>query len=263
MKANEKALIQKDIQEIVKAKRVLLPAIIIPVIFAVITPITILIIAHFVKNDPAAYEKMGPILKKMPEYKQYDPSQMIIKMMLDFMFPGYFIMIPIMCSGVIGASSFVGEREHKTMESLLYTPINMEQLLRCKILGVFIPTYILTVISFIFMAVIFNVGGIIYFDKIIFPDSKWILILLWVTPIISFLSLTFTAIVSAKSKSFQEAQQFSGILIIPVAMLIVVQMAGALMFSNLLVFIAGLLLLVLDFILLRKVSEKFIPEELV
>jgi ABC-type Na+ efflux pump permease subunit len=49
-----------------------------------------------------------------------------------------------MCSGVIGASSFVGEKEHKTMESLLYTPISMERLLRAKILGVFVPSYIIT-----------------------------------------------------------------------------------------------------------------------
>ncbi len=82
------------------------------------------------------------------------------------MFPSYFLIIPIMCSGVIGASSFVGEKEHKTLESLLYTPISMEQLLRAKILGVFVPSYIVTLISFIVFGIIFNVGGFIYLENL-------------------------------------------------------------------------------------------------
>jgi ABC-type Na+ efflux pump, permease component len=94
------------------------------------------------------FTKMAPLLKKLPfEYTTYTPAQLLIKVTINFMFPSYFLIIPIMCSGVIGASSFVGEKEHKTLESLLYTPISMEQLLRAKILGVFVPSYIVSNLS--------------------------------------------------------------------------------------------------------------------
>lgn len=264
MQINEKALIKKDIQEIVKAKRVLIPSIIIPIIFTIVVPVVMLIIAYFIDKDPTSTLKIEQIMSKLPsEYQSYTPSQVVLKLMLDCMFPGYFLLIPIMCSSVIGASSFVSEREHKTMETLLYTPIKIEKILKCKILGIFVPTYILTIISFFSFGIIMNIGGAIFFGKLIFPDLKWIVLLLWVGPNVSFLSLTFSSIVSAKSKSFQEAQQLSGILIIPIVVLIIVQMIGAIMVNTVIVFIFGALLLGLDLLLIKKVAQKFNSEELV
>jgi ABC-type Na+ efflux pump permease subunit len=264
MNRNEKALIYKDINEITSSKQVIIPMTIVPIILTVIIPLGILIGANYIGNDSSMITKLAPLIKKLPlEYTKYTPAQLLIKIMLNFMFPSYFLIIPIMCSGVIGASSFVGEKEHKTLESLLYTPISMEQLLRAKILGVFVPSYIITLISFIIFGIIFNVGGFIYFGGLIFPDIKWLIIILWISPAINLLSLIFTVMVSAKSETFQEAQQVSGLLVIPVILVLVGQMTGILLISNLVMFIAGAVLLILDYILIKKISSKFIPEKLI
>lgn len=264
MNRNEKALIYKDINEITSSKQVIIPMTIVPIILTVIIPLAILIGANYIGNDSSMITKLAPLIKKLPsEYTKYTPAQLLIKIMLNFMFPSYFLIIPIMCSGVIGASSFVGEKEHKTLESLLYTPISMEQLLRAKILGVFVPSYIITLISFIIFGIIFNVGGFIYFGGLIFPDIKWLIIILWISPAINLLSLIFTVMVSAKSETFQEAQQVSGLLVIPVILVLVGQMTGVLLISNLVMFIAGAVLLILDYILIKKISSKFVPEKLI
>lgn len=264
MNRNEKTLIYKDINEITSSKRVIMPMTIVPVILIVIMPLAILIGASFIGNDSSMFTKMAPLLKKLPsEYAAYTPAQLLIKVAINFMFPSYFLIIPIMCSGVIGASSFVGEKEHKTLETLLYTPISMEQLLRAKILGVFVPSYIVTLISFIAFGIVFNVGGFIYFGGLIFPDIKWLIIILWISPAINLLSLIFTVMVSAKSETFQEAQQVSGLLVIPVVLVLVGQMTGVLLLSNLVMLIAGGALLILDYILIKRISSKFIPEKLI
>lgn len=264
MNRNEKALIYKDINEITSSKRVIMPMTIVPIVLIAIIPIAILIAASFIVKDSSMLTKMAPLIKKLPpEYMVYTPAQLLIKITLNFMFPSYFLIIPIMCSGVIGASSFVGEKEHKTMESLLYTPISMEQLLRAKILGVFVPSYMVTLISFIVFGIIFNVGGFIYFGGLIFPDIKWLIIILWISPAINLLSLIFTVMVSAKSETFQEAQQVSGILVIPVILILVGQMTGVLLLSNLVMFIGGSVLFILDYILIKRFSSKFIPEKLI
>lgn len=263
MNRNEKALIYKDINEITSSRRVIMPMTIVPIILIVIIPLAILIGASFIGNDSSMFTKMAPLLKKLPfEYTTYTPDQLLIKVTINFMFPSYFLIIPIMCSGVIGASSFVGEKEHKTLESLLYTPISMEQLLRAKILGVFVPSYMVTLISFIVFGIIFNVGGFIYFGGLIFPDIKWLIIILWISPAINLLSLIFTVMVSSKSETFQEAQQVSGLLVIPVILVLVSQMTGVLLLSNLVMFIGGGVLLILDYILIKRISAKFIPEKL-
>lgn len=264
MNRNEKALINKDIHEITGSKQVIIPMVTVPLILIVIMPLALLIGAYFVKYDSSMLTKMAPLLKRLPyEYKTYNPSQLLIKVALDLMFPPYFLIIPIMCSSVIGASSFVGEREHKTMESLLYTPISMEQLLRAKILGVFVPSFIITLISFVAFGIIANVGGLIYFGKLIFPDIKWLIVILWLSPAINLLSLTFTVMVSAKSETFQEAQQVSGIIVIPVILILVGQITGVILISNLVMLIAGGVLFIIDYALIKKISSKFIPEKLI
>lgn len=264
MSGNEKALIYKDINEITSSRRVIMPMTIVPIILVVVIPIAILIGAKYVGNDSSMFTKIAPLIKKLPhEYTVYTPAQLLIKIAVNFMFPSYFLIIPIMCSGVIGASSFVGEKEHKTLESLLYTPISMEQLLRAKILGVFVPSYIVTLVSFIVFGIIFNIGGFIYFGGLIFPDIKWIITIFWICPAINLLSLVFTVMVSAKSETFQEAQQVSGLLVLPVILILVGQMTGVLLISKVVMLIGGGILFILDYVLIKRISSKFIPEKLI
>ncbi|QAA32436.1 ABC transporter permease subunit [Clostridium manihotivorum] len=264
MNRSEKTLIYKDINEITSSKQVILPMTIVPIIMIVLIPIAILIGAKYAGSDASLLTKLGPLLKKLPaEYASYSPAQLLIKVTINFMFPSYFLIIPIMCSGVLGASSFVGEKEHKTLETLLYTPISMEQLLKAKILGVFIPSYIVTLISFILLGIIFNIGGYIYFGSLIFPNIQWLLIIFWITPAVNLLSLTFTVMVSAKSQTFQEAQQVSGLLVLPVALLIVGQMTGMLLLNNLIMFLGGGAILIIDYTLIKRISAKFTAEKLV
>lgn len=264
MNRSEKALIYKDFNEITSSKQVILPMTIVPILLTVIIPLALLIGASFIGNDSNMLRQFGPLIKKLPsEYASYNSAQLLIKIVINYMFPSYFLIIPIMCSGIIGASSFVGEKEHKTLETLLYTPISMEQLLRAKILGVFIPSYIITLFSFIAFGIVVNIGGFIHFGGLIFPDIKWLIIILWISPAINLLSLIFTVMVSAKSKTFQEAQQVSGLLVLPVVLILVGQITGVLILSNLVMFIAGMVLLILDYILIKKISSKFIPEKLI
>lgn len=264
MNRSEKALIYKDLNEITSSKQVILPMTIVPIVLTVIIPLAILISAGFVGKDSNMIRELEPLIKKLPsEYAAYNSAELLIKIVINYMCPSYFLIIPIMCSGVMGASSFVGEKEHKTLETLLYTPISMEQLLRAKILGVFIPSYVITLISFVIFGIIVNIGGFIYFGGLIFPDIKWLIIILWISPAINLLSLIFTVMVSAKSKTFQEAQQVSGLLVIPVILVLVGQMTGVLILSNLIMFIAGIVIFVFDYVLIKRVSSKFIPEKLV
>jgi ABC-type Na+ efflux pump permease subunit len=264
MNRSEKALINKDFNEITSSKQVIVPMTIVPIILTVIIPLGLLIGANFIGNDSNMIRQFGPLIKKLPpEYAAYNPAQLLIKIVINYMFPSYFLIIPIMCSGVIGASSFVGEKEHKTLETLLYTPISMEQLLRAKILGVFIPSYIITLFSFVIFGILINIGGFIHFSRVIFPDVKWLIIIFWISPAINLLSLILTVMVSAKSKTFQEAQQVSGLLVLPVILILVGQMTGVLMLSTLIMFIAGAVLFILDYILIKRISSKFIPEKLI
>lgn len=145
---------------------------IVPIVLTVLIPLALLIGVSFIGNNSNIIRQFGPLIKKLPsEYAAYNPAQLIIKIVINYMFPSYFLIIPIMCSGIIGASSFVGEKEHN--------------------------------------------------------------------------------------------QQISGLLVLPIILILVGQMTGVLMLSNLVMFIAGIVLLILDYIFIKRISTKFIPEKLI
>ena len=261
---SEMALIKKDLNEITSSKMVALPMAIVPIVLTVLIPLALIIGVKYIENSSDVLSGLGNLVNKLPsEYATYSPAQFVVKIAVNYLFPSYFLIIPIMCSGVIGASSFVGEKEHKTMETLLYTPISMEQLLKAKILGVFIPSYVITLISFLAFGTIINIGGFMYFRGLIFPDIKWLIIILLISPAINLLSLTFTVMVSAKAKTFQEAQQVSGILVLPVILILEGQITGVIMLNNFIMVTAGAVLLILDYILIKRISSTFIPEKLI
>ncbi len=49
-------------------------------------------------------------------------NQMMIVLILGYMFAPMFLIMPLMIASIIGADSIVGEKERKTLEALLYTP---------------------------------------------------------------------------------------------------------------------------------------------
>lgn len=57
MKSNEKALIYKDINELVSSKRVILPMTIVPIILTIIVPLGILIGANLLEVTQAPLQK--------------------------------------------------------------------------------------------------------------------------------------------------------------------------------------------------------------
>lgn len=264
MNKSEKALIIKDIKETTSSKQIVLPMVIVPLMMSVLLPSIMIVVSLFAGSSQDALKDLEPLLKNLPiNYTKYTTGQLVIYTAVNYMFPSFFLIIPIMASGILGASSFVGEKEHKTMETLLYTPISMERLLRAKIVGVFVPAYIVTLLSFVAFGVVINIGGILNFGHLIFPNIKWMIIIFWLAPSVTMLSLTFTVIVSAKSSTFQEAQQVSGILVIPVVLLLVGQLTGLFLLNNVIAVAIGAVLFIIDFILIRQISQKFVAEKLI
>ena len=65
--------------------------------------------------------------------------------------PLYFLIIPIMAATVMSATSFVGEKEKQTLETLLYCPLSLKQIFRAKVLASFLLSMLVSGISFVAM----------------------------------------------------------------------------------------------------------------
>lgn len=261
MKPAQKAMMYKDLKEVAGSKQMLIPMLVVPLMFVLIIPIAILATAG---AESADLNDFGPIMDLIGTAESFEnDAQLLIHLALNYMFPPFFLLIPIMISSILGASSFVGEKERKTLETLLYAPISVRELFSAKVLATFVPAYAITVLSFAVFGIVVNIGGWPYFGEIIFPNIKWMITILWISPALAMLGIIFMVIVSAKAKTFQEAQQMSALIIVPVIALVVGQSAGLFLVSEAVLVIAGGAIVLLDLLLLKIAAKKFTPEQLI
>jgi ABC-type Na+ efflux pump permease subunit len=173
------------------------------------------------------------------------PTQVMIYIMAMYFFSPFFLIIPIMASSVTGADSFAGEKERKTIEALLATPISDTEMLLGKVLVSFIPAMVITLVSFFVYAIIVDVTTFSLFGSLLLPNLVWIIMILGVAPTLALCSVGLTVIISSKVKGFKEAQQISVVLLLPVLGIVFAQISGLMILGpEMLAALIGILALV-------------------
>ncbi|WP_102262986.1 ABC transporter permease subunit [Mesobacillus jeotgali] len=253
----------KDIRGITSSVQVWLGLILLPLIFSVIFPLALILL---VKNLPVSSPdlidlvnkvvhglkdtKSGETIESLPSIKHQ-----IIFVTVNYLLGSIFLLIPTINAMMISLHSFVGEKEKRTMETLLFSPITVKELFIGKVLAAFIPSIIITWVSFflfgfITVSLTYNMYG--YF---IFPNANWLILMFWVTPMITIFTILVNVFVSARAKGFQEAQQLGGILILPIMALFIGQATGFLVIKPILLAVLGVTILILNLFLLKIMTK--------
>ena len=174
-----------------------------------------------------------------------------------------FVLIPVMISSIISANSVVGEKEKHTLETLLYAPVSMGRMFWGKVLAAFVPAIIITYASVAIYGCVVNFGTQSLFGEVIFPTSNWYVFLFVLTPAFSLLATILMVFVSAKAKTFQSAQQWSVIIILPVIGLMMAQTTGILFLSQEMLALVGVCVIALDLVLVFKGLGRFTRQKLI
>ncbi|MEM0124415.1 MAG: ABC transporter permease subunit, partial [Candidatus Micrarchaeaceae archaeon] len=173
-----------------------------------------------------------------------------------------FLTLPIITASVIAADSFAGEKERKTAEALLTTPLSNFELMLGKILASFIPTVLLTFAIFAIYGITTNYLSYSAFHTTILPTAPW-LMMIALTPFLAMAAIGVVVLISAHVKGVKEAQQISTLLILPLLVMPFMAIFG---FAELTVsFIAGLIIAVgiIDAFVIYVGVKKFERENLV
>jgi len=231
-----KAIATKDLLEVRQNKAAWLPMIIVPVLFVIIMPLAMILIPSQMGGDALNDSDLATFLQNMPAAMQQqlaglDEMQTTIVVMLGFFFAPMFLMFPLMFSTIIAAESFAGERERKTMESLLYTPTTDQQLFIGKVTAGLIPAIVISVGSFLLYTVVLNAAAWHIFERIWFPLPSWYPLIFWITPALALIGVSFTVLISSKTQTFMGAYQSSAALVIVVLALLFGQISGVVYLS--------------------------------
>ncbi|XES76304.1 MAG: ABC transporter permease subunit [Candidatus Bathyarchaeia archaeon] len=225
---------KKDWLEIKRNNQVLLPILLVPLIFSVVLPSIVLLISNTssLGSSQNSMQDFLPLIANLPSDVQaqlanFTPDQIMVYIMSVYFFAPFFLIIPIMASSVMGSDSFAGEKERKTIEALLATPLTDGELLMGKILVSLIPALAVTFVSFAVYAVIIDVATFSMFGgMLLIPNLVWLIMIFGVTPTLALCSIGLTVIISARVKGFKEAQQISVVLLLPILGLVFGQVSG-------------------------------------
>jgi len=234
------AIAKKDWLEVRQNRFAWMPMLILPILISIVLPLVTTVGLPLLNVNAQASLLADPdiadFLKLMPESMQQfifdeNPVSGMITIVLGYMMAPFFLIMPLMVSTIIAAESFAGERERKTVEALLYLPVSDFELFLGKAAAAAIPALGLTWASFILYALIVNIMPYAYFQRIWFPLPTWWPLVLWITPGLVLLGISFTMLISARVKSFMGVYQMSSILVIGVVALFVGQVTGVLYLS--------------------------------
>lgn len=258
------AIACKDLKEVRQNKVAWGPAIAIPLIFAILMPILFSVLPQVMPVEDIQRElgDMETLMKNLPPSMQtifegLKLEQMFVLYMTAFMLAPLFLIMPLMFSSVVGADSFVGERERKTMEALLYSPATDMELFLGKVLAAVIPAIALSWLTYLVYIIVVNVASYGLFQRIWFPLPTWWPLMFWLTPAFALLGIAATVLVSSRVKTFMEAYQLSGSLVVLVLALVVGQATGVLFLGVGTVMIVGTIIWIVDGILIYLSVRNF------
>ena len=251
------AIARKDLKEVRQNKVAWGPALALPVIFAVVMPLLFTLAPRFIPVEDVERElgDINTLLEKLPPtvsaiFSGLELEQMFVIYMTSFMLAPLFLIMPLMFSSVVGADSFVGERERKTLEGLLYTPTTDVELFLGKVLAAVIPAISLSWLTYLIYIIVVNVASYGLFERIWFPLPMWWPMMFWLTPAFALLGISATVLISSRVKTFMEAYQLTGSLVVLVLALVIGQVTGVLFLGVGTVLLLGTVLWVIDAVLL-------------
>ncbi len=153
-----------------------------------------------------------------------------------------FLLIPITGAMALAAHAIIGEKQARTLEPLLATPLTTTELLMAKVLGALTPTLAIS-----------TAGVLVYFTGIALLAEPGVLrammtlrtwlLLVFIGPAAALVSLQAALVISSRVNDARTAQQFGVLIIIPLTAVLVAQFTGALWLSATMLALAGVSLL--------------------
>jgi ABC-2 type transport system permease protein len=264
------AIARKDLMEVRQNKAAWGPAIALPLIFALVMPVLFIVLPQVMPAEDIAREMgdMQVLLDNLPPammaiFDGKSLEQMFVIYMAGFMFAPMLLILPLMFSSVVGSDSFVGERERKTLEALLYSPASDMELFLGKVLAAVLPAIALSWLTHALYIVVVNVASWPLFGAVWFPLAAWWPMMFWLTPALAVLGISATVLISSRVRTFMEAYQMSGSLVIFVLALVLGQVSGVLILGFWTVMLVGLMVWMVDAALIYIAVSNFKRSSLV
>ncbi len=181
-------------------------------------------------------------MQAIPDFIGLTPGEVVQTLVLR-QFLLMYLMLPLIIPVAIATYSIIGEKELRSLEPLLATPIKTMELFMGKSIAAVAPAMLATWFAY---AVFFSGARLVVSDRVYanLRNPMWLLAMLVLAPLLSLLAVSLGIIISSRVNDTRAAQQIAGLLVIPIVLLSVGQTAGFI-FLNVVTFAVGALIVAL------------------
>jgi ABC-2 type transport system permease protein len=221
------ALLGKELADLRQNLAIFVPSFIVTIV-AVFIPVFVAVIVPLVSgerlSDSSDLEIALEMYRQDPAMRALDPEAAI----QAYVFQYFLVMLvlgPVTSAMSVAAYSVVGEKQARTLEPLLVTPITTLELLGAKMLGALLPALVLSIASLVlYLGVIAVVAQPGVLGVLFSVHTFGVMFLLG--PLAGMVALQLAICVSSRVNDARTAQQLGVFVILPIPAMLVGQLLG-------------------------------------
>ena len=224
-----RALLTKELLDVARNRAVLLPVVVAAIVFLALPLIVAVIIPSATGRplgDDAELAQISLLLGPAESLSINGRVQLFI--FQQFLIA--FLLMPVTGAMALAAHAIIGEKQARTLEPLLATPLTTLELLMAKVLGALIPTLAISMTALMLYGLVVAVSaepGVL--GEML--SARTLILVLVVGPMCALVSLQMAIVISSRVNDARTAQQFGVLIVIPVTVLVIGQVSGALWLS--------------------------------
>jgi ABC-2 type transport system permease protein len=204
--------------------RLLMATILVPPILLTVAPIAL---SGVVGERALPAELARQIVAQRPEWAAFTPGELAGAFTVQ-QFLVFFLLMPAYIPLSIATFSIIGEKQARTLEPVLATPVRTVELLAGKAIAALVPGVLaglLTYLAFVSLASVVygsNLFGVV-------TDPSWLVGVFVLGPTVGLSSVVAGVIVSSRVNDPRVAQQVGGVVIVPIIAATLLQATGTLL----------------------------------
>ncbi|MFQ6116915.1 MAG: ABC transporter permease subunit [Candidatus Bipolaricaulia bacterium] len=214
-----------------------------------------------VLESPMLQTALGKLREALPQLVGLSAGEQFQVLLLQ-QFNLYLLLIPTMIAIGFATFSIVEEKQARSLEPLLATPVRTWELLLGKALSGAIPALVITwLCAGVFLLSAVGLGWKDLLGSVLTPS--WFITLFLLTPGVAVLSFLLGVVGSSRASDPKSAQNIAMLVVLPVLALIGVQVTGLVWLTPLLTLALALGIGTLDLFMLRVAVRLFRRETIV
>jgi ABC-2 type transport system permease protein len=201
--------------------RLLVSTILVPPIVLTIAPI---LLGAAIGNEELPPELRAQVLRQRPEWASFSDGALAGAFAVQ-QFLVFFLLMPAYIPLSIATFSIIGEKQARSLEPVLATPIRTIELLAGKAIAALVPGVLAGFLTYaLFVALASFVYGPELFGVV--TDPSWLTGVFLLGPAVGLSSVVTGVIVSSRVNDPRVAQQVGGVIIVPVVGVVLAQATG-------------------------------------